>query len=78
MKAMSCRQLGGACEEEFHADSFDEIAEMSRQHGMKMFQKNDETHLEAMNEMQQPMKKPAAMAEWFEGKRKEFYALPET
>ena len=78
MKTMNCRQLGGACDKEFHASSFDEIAEMSKQHGMEMFQKNDETHLQAMNEIQQLMQKPEAMTEWFESKRKEFDALPES
>lgn len=77
MKVMNCKQLGGACDKEFQASSFDEIAEMSQQHGMEMFQKNDEAHLKAMNEMQQLMQKPEAMAEWFESKRKEFEALPE-
>jgi predicted small metal-binding protein len=33
MKTMNCRQVGGACEKEFRASSFDEIAEMSKQHG---------------------------------------------
>jgi len=78
MKTMSCKQLGGACDEEFHARSFDEIAEMSKQHGMEMFQKNDDNHLKAMNEMQQLMQKPEAMTAWFESKRKEFEALPDS
>ena len=30
-----------------------------------------------MNEMQELMKKPEAMIEWFEKKRKEYEALPE-
>jgi len=77
MKTMNCKQLGGACEKEFHADSFDEIAEMSKQHGMEMFQKNDEAHLKAMNDMQELMQKPEAMNAWFENKKKEFEALPE-
>jgi len=78
MKTMSCKQLGGACDKEFHAGSFDEIAEMSKQHGMDMFQKNDGNHLKAMNEMQQLMQKPEAMTEWFESKRKEFEVLPDS
>ena len=78
MKIMSCKDLGGACNKEFHANSFDEIAEISKQHGMEMFQKNDESHLKAMNEMQQIMQKPEAMAKWFESKSKEFEALPES
>jgi len=74
---MNCRQLGGACDKEFHANSFEEIAEMSKQHGMEMFQKKDEAHLKAMSEMQELMKNPGAMKAWFEKKKKEFDALPE-
>jgi hypothetical protein len=77
MKTMTCNQLGGACDKKFHATSFDEIAGMSKQHAMEMFQKKDAAHLRAMNEMQELMKKPEAMKEWFEGKKKEFGALPE-
>ncbi len=74
---MNCNQLGGACEKEFHADTFEEISEMSKQHGVEMFNNNDEAHLKAMNEMQELMKNPGAMNDWFENKRKEFEALPE-
>ena len=77
MKAMTCKQLGGVCDEVFRANSFEEIAEMSKQHGMEMFQQGDEEHLKAMNEMQDLMKNPDAMKEWFETKRKEFDALLE-
>ncbi len=74
---MTCRQLGGACDKEFQAASFDEIAEMSKQHGMEMFQLNDEAHLKAMNEMQELMQKPEAMKEWFENMKKDYDSLPE-
>lgn len=77
MKTMNCKQLGGACEKEFHADTFEEIAELSKAHGIEMFQKQDKVHLDAMNKIQELMKKPEAMAEWFDNKRKEFEALPE-
>ena len=77
MKTMNCKQLGGACEKVFQANTFEEIAEMSKQHGMEMFQKNDEAHLNAMNEMQELMKNPEAMKNWFESKKNEFEALPE-
>lgn len=77
MKTMTCEQLGGACKEKFRAESFDEMAELSKQHGMEMAQKNDEAHLEAMNRMRGLMEKPGAMQEWFEAKRQEFDALPE-
>ena len=77
MKTMSCKELGGACGKVFHANTFEEIAEMSKQHGMEMFQKKDKGHLNAMNAMQELMKEPQAMKAWFENKKKEFDALPE-
>lgn len=78
MKTMTCKQLGGACEKEFHASSFEEIAEMSKQHGMEMFQKKDEAHLNAMNKMQELINAPGEMEKWLEAKRREFEALPES
>jgi predicted small metal-binding protein len=77
MKTMSCKQLGGACNMAFHANSFEEIAEMSKQHGMEMFQKKDEAHIKAMREMQVLVQKPEAMKKWFENKKMEFDTLPE-
>jgi len=77
MRIMTCKQPGGACDTAFHANSFDEMAEISKRHGMEMFQKGDKAHLEAMNEMKELMKTPDALKIWFENKRKEFEALPE-
>ncbi len=77
MKKMTCQQLGGACNEVFTANTFEEMAELSKNHGMKMFQQGDAAHLEAMNKMQKLMQIPGAMQEWFENKRKEFEALPD-
>ena len=77
MKRMTCKELGGACDLEFQANSFKEIAEMSKKHGTEMFEKKDSAHLKAMNEMQALMRNPDAMKEWFENKKKEFEALPE-
>ena len=77
MKTMTCKQLGGACDKEFRANSFEEIAEMSKQHGTEMFQKGDEAHLKAMNEMKGLTQNPEAMKEWFDNKRKEFDSLAE-
>ncbi|MES2212285.1 MAG: DUF1059 domain-containing protein [Pseudomonadota bacterium] len=78
MKTMTCNQLGGACDKEFHAETFEEMAEMSKQHAMEMFQKQDTAHLEVMNKMQDLVKIPGEMDRWFLSKRKEFEALPES
>ena len=77
MKTMTCKQLGGACDQKFNAMTFDEIAALSKKHGMEMFQKGDKSHLDAMNEMQKMMKSPDSMNQWMESKRKEFEKLPD-
>jgi hypothetical protein len=77
MKTMTCRQLGGACDREFHANTFEEMAEMSKKHGMEMAEKADEQHLKVMEEMKKLMNDPKAMQEWIERKQDEFGALPE-
>jgi len=77
MKTMTCKQLGGACDKKFQANSFDDIAELSKAHGMEMFQKKETTHLEAMGKMSELMKQPQAMKNWLEAKRKEFNELTE-
>ena len=77
MKTMTCKQLGGACDLEFHANTFEEIAELSKKHGKEMFDKKDKAHLKAMNEMMALKNSPEAMQNWFDGKRNEFNALPD-
>ena len=74
---MTCKQLGGACNKEFHANTFEEMAELSKKHGMEMCQMGDEKHIKAMGEMQELMKSPEDMKAWFENKRKEFEGLPD-
>ena len=79
MKTMTCKQLGGACDKEFHADTFEEISDLSKEHGMEMFQKNDKPHLEAMNKMRELMVSADSDAKknWMNAKREEFDALPD-
>lgn len=75
LKTMTCRQLGGACDIEFTADSFENMAALSKAHAMEMFQQGDQDHLTAMNQMQELMKTPESMQHWFDAKRKEFNDL---
>ena len=77
MKTMTCRDLAGACDTEFHAETFDEMAEMSKQHGMEMLERGDEAHIAAMEKMKELMSDPEAMKEWFEMVQKRFEGLSE-
>jgi len=76
MKTMTCKQLGGACNTKFHANSFEEMAELSKKHGMEMFQKGDKDHLETMNEMKKMMQTTDSMKTWFETKKKNLMPCP--
>ena len=75
MKTMTCKQLGGACDITFQANSFDEITELSKAHGIEMFQKQDAAHLEAMAKISELMQQPQAMQNWLEAKKEEFNNL---
>ena len=74
---MTCKQLGGACDQTFRAATFEEMASLSNEHGKEMCKKNDDAHLEAMRAMQLLMETPNAMQDWFEEKKQAFNALPE-
>lgn len=76
MKTMTCKQMGGACDETFSAETFEEMAELSKAHGMEMMQKQDPAHLKIMGEMKAIMDKPGAMEEYIAEKRKAFDEAP--
>jgi predicted small metal-binding protein len=75
MKTMTCKQLGGACDQKFTANSFDEIAMMVSKHAREMVQNGDAAHIEAMNEMRSKMASPDAAKAWMDDKRKAFDAM---
>ena len=61
----------------FQAETFDEMAELSKKHGMEMAEKNDAAHLAKMAEMRTLMENPEEMQAWFQSKKNEFEALPD-
>lgn len=73
---MICIQLKGACDKQFHAQTFEEMAKLSQNHGREMFEKSDIPHLEAMEKMRKLMSDPNAMQKWMDEKQKEFDSLP--
>lgn len=74
---MTCSQLGGACEEIFQAETFDQMIDLSKKHGMEMFAKGDQPHLDAMNAMKGLMVSTDTMNAYNDNKRKAFDAVPE-
>ena len=79
MKTMNCKQLGGpeTCDKEFHAKTFEEMAQLSKEHGMEMFQNGDEEHIKVMNKMKENMNDPDDMKDYMDTKKNIFDELPE-
>ena len=77
MKTMTCKDLAGACDTEFHAETFDEMAEISKKHGMEMLERGDQAHIAAMEKMKDLMSDPEAVKKWFESVQKLFENLSE-
>ncbi|MFC2038454.1 DUF1059 domain-containing protein [Chloroflexota bacterium] len=77
MKTMTCKQLGGPCSEEFHAETFDKMVKLSQEHGIKMAENGDADHINVMAKMKEGMNDPEAMKAWVESVKQEFNALPE-
>ncbi|HIP20982.1 MAG TPA: DUF1059 domain-containing protein [Sulfurimonas sp.] len=77
MKTMTCKQLGGACDTKFTAETFEEMAELSRAHGMQMFSEGDKPHVVVIEEMIKLMTDPGGMQKWVDNKKALFAGAPE-
>ncbi len=74
MKSKTCTQLGGACEQDFSSETFDDLAVPSQQHAKEMFGANDGPHLVAMKNTMELMKSGELDA-WMVARKAEFEAL---
>ena len=77
MKTMTCRELGGACEQAFSAETFEAIAEQSKTHARQKLAERDPDHLQAMQEMAELMQVPDQLEAWMNEKRRLFDSLPD-
>ncbi|MEM9424156.1 MAG: DUF1059 domain-containing protein [Spirochaetota bacterium] len=76
MKIMTCKQLGGACNQEFKAETFEELVVLSKAHGMEMFAVQDAAHMAIAQQVMELMQDPAKMAAFYEDKKRLFEQLP--
>lgn len=80
MKRMLCNQLGGPddCLFAFEGETFQEIAQQSKEHAMKMVAQGDVHHQEKMKEMGERLQRDAEeVQKWFTQKQTEFEQLEE-
>jgi hypothetical protein len=74
MKSMTCNQLGGACEQVFSGETFDDLAAQSQQHGKEMYGAIDGPHMAAMGTMMELMKS-GQMDSWMAARKAVFETL---
>ena len=77
MKTMTCRQMGGPCDEAFHGTKADEVIKAQDKHLKDRVAKGDETHDSALKSMQGRWKNPLSGLGWYRTTKKAFAALPE-
>lgn len=51
MKTVTCKDLGGACDEPLTGETFAEVAQKSQAHVKEQMEKGDATHIAAVNAM---------------------------
>jgi hypothetical protein len=77
MKTMTCRQMGGPCDTEFHGAKADEVIHAQDAHLKEMVASGDETHRSALEAMRGRWKHPVSGLGWYRATKKAFAALPE-
>jgi len=77
MKTMTCRQLGGACEQSYQGDTLQDLLEQNKLHMVEMMMQQDELHIEASRKVKALMQDIEASKVWYANKQKLFNELPE-
>ncbi len=74
MKKLTCKQLGGACDEKIAGATFSEIGKKCREHVMAKIKAGDAAHIAAADKMSKatPQQQKNMMAEY----EKRFNAAP--
>ena len=74
---MTCKQMGGPCDMEFHGNTADEVIKAEVRHLKEVVAGGDSTHEAALNAMKGRWKNPIKGMGWYKQVKKDFAALPE-
>jgi predicted small metal-binding protein len=77
MKTMTCKQLGGPCDFPLHGHTANEVIKAEDRHLKEMVASGDETHEDALREMQGRWKNPLSGMGWYRKTKRDFAALPQ-
>ncbi|WP_341253960.1 DUF1059 domain-containing protein [Euzebya pacifica] len=77
MKTMTCRDLGGPCDQRFAGKDHNEVIQAQDAHLKDVVAAGDETHRQALDEMKGRWKRPISGMGWYRQVKRDFAALPE-
>lgn len=77
MKTMTCRQLGGPCETQHHAETADDVIKAQDRHLKEAVKAGDTTHEPAREDMKGRWKHPKKSMDWYRAMKQAFAALPQ-
>lgn len=77
MKTMTCRQLGGPCDNKLRAVTADQMIKDQDRHLKEAVKDGDATHQQAHEQMKNRWKHPKQSMNWYSDTKKAFAELPE-
>lgn len=77
MKTMTCRQLGGACDEALRGTTADEVIQLQDQHLKDVVAGGDTAHAAALDAMKGRWKHPIKGMSWYRNVKRDFAETPE-
>jgi predicted small metal-binding protein len=78
MKAMTCKQLGGACDLELRGETADDVIKAQDKHLREVVAGGDTAHQPALDAMKGRWKHPIKGMGWYKDTKRAFAALPDS
>ncbi|MEO5651930.1 MAG: hypothetical protein ABIN79_08335 [Marmoricola sp.] len=77
MRTMTCLELGGSCETRLSGKDANEVIKAQDQHLKDRVAAGDQSHVDALKQMQGRWKRPIAGMGWYRQVKRDFAAHPE-
>jgi hypothetical protein len=75
MKTMTCRQLGGPCDQPHQGNTANDVIKAQDKHLRQMVEQGDVAHDPALSDMKGRWKNPLAGMGWYRQAKRDFAAL---
>lgn len=76
MKTMTCRQLGGTCDEPHRGETHNDVIKAQDRHLREAVAAGDTTHEPALKDMKARWRRPVSGMRWYRQVERDFEALP--